>query len=118
MQLLSSISSLPFVENICGHCKRNYDDLLDHCIHDCIYLDRPRAQFFQEIFSLGADIYTYLIMQDKQTQVNFLLGAKFSEFLQVLSDRKSLLKKFVFLIYTKCGVFIKPNEPRRPEPSL
>ena len=93
MQLLSSVSSLPFVENICGHCKRIYDNLLDHCIRDCIYLDRPRAQFFQEIFSLGADIYTYLIMQDKQTQVNFLLGAEFPEFLQVLFDRTEPFKK-------------------------
>ena len=45
------------------------------------------AHFFQEIFSLGADIYTYLIMQDKQTQVSFLLGAEFPDFLQVLADR-------------------------------
>ena len=82
MQLLSSVSRLPFVENICEHCKRNYDNLLDHCIHDCDYLDRPRAHFFPEIFSLGADIYTYLIMQDKQIQVNFLLGIEFPEFLQ------------------------------------
>ena len=31
VQLLSSVSSLPFAENICGHYKRNYDNLLDHC---------------------------------------------------------------------------------------
>ena len=102
MQLLSSVSRLP--ENICEHCKRNYDNLLDHCIHDCDYLDRPRAHFFQEIYSLGPDIYTYLIMQDTQIQVNFLLGAKFPEFLQIQLIEQSLLKEFIFLIYTKCGV--------------
>ena len=31
--------------------------------------------------------YTYIFMQDKQIQVNFLLGAEFPEFLQVLYDR-------------------------------
>ena len=86
VQLLSSVSSLPFIDNICCHCHRNFANLLDHCIHDCIYHNRPRAQFLQEISSLSTDIYMYLSMQDKQTQTNLLLGVETPEFLQILSD--------------------------------
>ena len=93
VRLLSSVSSLPFVESICAHCQSNYDNLLDHCIHDCIYLYRPRAQFFQEIFFLGADIHMYLAMQPKQTQVNLLLGGEYPDFTQLLSERTESFKK-------------------------
>ena len=68
VQLLSNVSCLPFIDNICCHCHRNFANLLDHCIHDCVYLNRPRAQFLQEISSLSTDIYMHLSMQDKQTQ--------------------------------------------------
>ena len=56
VQLLSSVSSLPFIDKICCHCHRNFANLLDHCIHDCVYLNRPRAQFLQEISSLSTGL--------------------------------------------------------------
>ena len=93
VQLLSSVSCLPFIDNICCHCHRNFANLLDHCIHDCVYLSRPRAQFLQEISSLSTDIYMHLSMQDKQTQTNLRLGVETPEFLQILSDRCETFKR-------------------------
>ena len=68
-------------------CQRCFTNFVDHCIHECIYLNRQRARLFQEIFSLGADIHMHLFMQDKHSQTNLLLGVECPEFLQILSDR-------------------------------
>ena len=38
VQLISCVSSLPHVSNICSHCQRCFTNLVDHCIHECIYL--------------------------------------------------------------------------------
>ena len=101
VQLLSSVSSLSFIDNICCHCHINFVHLLDHCIHDCIYLNRPRAQFLQEISSLSTDLYMYLSMQDKQMQTNLLLGVETPEFFyrSYLIDVKRL-NVAVYLLYT------------------
>ena len=63
------------------------------CIHECNYLNRPRALLLQEIFYLGVDVYMYLNRQDRQTQTNLLLGVVVPEFLQILSDRSETFKR-------------------------
>ena len=93
VQLLSRASSLPFLTTICNHCQKIYVNLLDHCIHECIYLNRPRALLLQEIFYLDVDVYMYLNRQDRQTQTNLLLGVMVPEFLQILSDRSDTFKR-------------------------
>ena len=93
VQLLSRASSLPFLTTICNHCQKIYVNLLDHCIHECIYLNRPRALLLQEIFYLDVDVYMYLNRQDRQTQTNLLLGVMVPEFLQILSDRSETFKR-------------------------
>ena len=70
VQLVSCVSSLPHVSNICSHCQRCFTNVVDHCIHECIYLNRPRARLLQEIFSLGADIYIYVLVHARQTFTN------------------------------------------------
>ena len=70
VQLISCVSSLPHVSNICRHCQRCFTNLVDHCIHGCIYLNRSRARLLQEIFSLGADIYIYALVHARQTFIN------------------------------------------------
>ena len=97
VQLVSCVSSLPHVSNICRHCQRCFTNLVDHCIHECIFLNRPRARLFQEIFSLGADIYMHLFMQDKHSQTNLLLGVECPEFLQILSDRAETFNSICIL---------------------
>ena len=38
VQLVSCFSSLPHMSNICSHCQRCFTNLVDHCIHEFIYL--------------------------------------------------------------------------------
>ena len=88
VQLLPCVSSLPHVSNICSHCQRCFTNRVDHSIHECTYLTRPRTRLLQEIFSLGADIYIYVLVHaNKHSQTNLLLGVECPEFLQILSDR-------------------------------
>ena len=93
VQLLSRASSLPYLTTTCTHCQKIYVNLLDHCIHECNYLNRPRALLLQEILYLDVDVYMYLNRQDRQTQTNLLLGVVVPEFLQILSDRSESFKR-------------------------
>ena len=109
VQLVLCVSSLPHVSDICSHCQRCFTNLVDHCIHECIYLNRPRARLLQEIFSLGADIYMYLFMQDKHSQTNLLPGLECPDFLQILSNRAETFKSICLLNLYKMWCTSKTN---------
>ncbi|MCG8112938.1 MAG: reverse transcriptase family protein [Candidatus Thiodiazotropha taylori] len=92
IQLISGVSSLPNVLQTCNHCQRNISNVTDHCIHECNYLNRHRSRFLREIFSLGADIYAYLCLQNSVTVTNLLLGVESSEFMRILGERSDDFK--------------------------
>ena len=62
IQLISCVSSLPHISSTCSNCQGEFTNLVDHCIHECIYLKRQSERFWREIFSLGPDIFMYLHM--------------------------------------------------------
>ena len=41
----------------CPQCSTNYDDIVDHCIHDCLSLN---LRFWYAIQQLRSDVCTYL----------------------------------------------------------
>ena len=92
IQLISCVSSLPHVSSTCSNCQGEFTNLVDHCIHECIYLNRQRERFCREIFSLGPDIFMYFHMQDKLTLTNLLLGVESPELLQILSESSDNFK--------------------------
>ena len=92
IHLISCVSSLPRISSTCSNCQGEFTNLVDHCIHECIYLNRQRERFWWEIFSLGPDIFMYLHMQDKLTLMNLLLGVESPELLQILSERSDNFK--------------------------
>ena len=86
IQLIIGVSSLPIVLQICYHSQRNVSNVIDHCIYICNYVDRYRSRYWREIFSLGADIYTYLCFQDSVTRTNLPLGVESAEFIRILVE--------------------------------
>ena len=86
VQLISCVSSLPHMSNTCENCQCDFTNLVDHCIHECNYLNRQRDRLWRDISFLGPHILMYLLMQDKLTLTNLLLGVESPEFLEILSE--------------------------------
>ncbi|MCG8077812.1 MAG: hypothetical protein JAY75_16450 [Candidatus Thiodiazotropha taylori] len=86
VQLISKLCIINATD-VCNYCHRNYDNIVDHCIHDCLYILRQRHIFWQEILSLGLDVYRYLSMQSKIVLSNIFLGSECQELYQLLSEK-------------------------------
>ena len=52
------------------------ENIVDHCLHDCSYLDNEISEMWQEILSLSLPAYGYLYMQNISFVSNVLLGMK------------------------------------------
>ena len=96
-QLISCVSSLPHISSSCNKCQCDFTNLVDHCIHECSYLNRHRDRFWWDIFSLGADILMYLLMQDKKSISNIFLGVESQVLLNILSERSEDYKTVCIL---------------------
>ena len=59
---------------ICTYCKREYSNLVMHCIHECGYLDLERMMMVTSIQLFNANIYYFLCRLDKTSQTLILLG--------------------------------------------
>ena len=56
--------------------ERAYENIVDHCLHDCSYFDNERSEMWQEIVSLSLPAYGYLYMKNISFVSNVLLGMK------------------------------------------
>ena len=59
---------------ICTYCKREYSNLVIHCIHECGYLNLERMMMVTSIQLFNANIYYFLCRLDKTSQTLILLG--------------------------------------------
>ena len=63
----------------------------------CKERERERAKLWQDILSLGFDIFMYVITQDLFVLTNLFLGADVAEFIQLLSERRENFKSICIL---------------------
>ena len=74
MQMIAYLSnnlSGPFT---CSYCKSEYVNLVQHCIHECRYLDAERIMMVTNIQLFDAAVYFFICRLDKTSQTLFLLG--------------------------------------------
>ena len=74
MQMIAYLSnnlSGPFT---CSYCKSQYVNLVQHCIHECRYLDAERIMIVTNIQLFDAAVYFFICRLDKTSQTLFLLG--------------------------------------------
>ena len=58
----------------CPQCSTNYDNVVDQCIHDCIFLNLDRPMLWYAIQQLSGDVCTYLRSLDKAFITMIVLG--------------------------------------------
>ena len=58
----------------CLRCNCNYNNIVDHCIHDCSFVAQERLNLWYEIFHLNTDIFSYLRSLDKTFLTLIFLG--------------------------------------------
>ena len=75
-----------------------YDNVMDHCIHDCLFLNLDRSRLWYSIQQLNSDVCTYLRSLDKafltmiflgldDDIVRFILGDQFQQFRSICMSR-------------------------------
>ena len=78
----------------CLRCNCNYNNIVDHCIHDCSFVAQERLNLWYEIFHLNTDIFSYLRSLDKTFLTLIFLGLEVD---RVHSSLGSLYQMFRFL---------------------
>ena len=58
----------------CSYCKSKYVNLVQHCIHECRYLDAERIMMVTNIQLFDAAVYFFICRLDKTSKTLFLLG--------------------------------------------
>ena len=105
--MISSLAEVNSRNKFCIFCEVFYENIVDHCLHDCSYLDNERSEMWQEILSLSLPAYGYLYMQNISFVSNVLLGMKTRDLEQILGESQEHLRYAAFEISTICGVNIK-----------
>ena len=74
MQMIAYLSnnlSGPFTSS---YCKSQYVNLVQHCIHECRYIEAERIMMVTNIQLFDAAVYFFICRLDKTSQTLFLLG--------------------------------------------
>ena len=97
--MIENIVGNPFCNPVsCPQCSTNYDNVVDHCIHDCLFLNLDRSRLWYSIQQLNSDVCTYLRSLDKafltmiilglgDDKVRFILGDQFQQFRSILLNK-------------------------------
>ena len=90
--MISSLAEVNSGNKFCIFCEVFYENIVDHCLHDCSYLDNERSEMWQEILSLSLPAYGYLYMQNISFVSNVLLGMKNRDLEQILGESQEAFK--------------------------
>ena len=60
-------------------CKSQYVNLVEHCIHECIYLAAERMLLVTSVYMFNAAVFALLCCFDRTFQILVLLGENISE---------------------------------------
>ena len=74
IQMISNLNNTLYDGNICPCCNPMYENIIDHCIHECLYLNRERAIFWNELSKLDLNVYMFLNIQEPVFLSNIFLG--------------------------------------------
>ena len=97
--MIENIVGNPFCNPVsCPKCSTNYDNVVDHCIHDCLFLNLDRSRLWYSIQQLNSDVCTYLRSLDKafltmtflgldDDIVRFILADQFQQFRSICMSR-------------------------------
>ena len=92
IQMISSLAEVNSGNKFCIFCEVFYENIVDHCLHDCSYLDNERSEMWQEILSLSLPAYGYLYMQNISFVSNVLLGMKKRDLEHILEASQEAFK--------------------------
>ena len=99
VHMIANIVGNPFCNPVsCPKCSTNYDNVVDHCIHDCLFLNLDRSRLWYSIQQLNSDVCTYLRSLDKafltmiflgldDDIVRFILDDQFQQFRSICMSR-------------------------------
>ena len=90
--MISSLAEVNSGNKFCIFCEVFYENIVDHCLHDCSYLDNERSEMWQEILSLSLPAYGYLCMQNISFVSNVLLGMKNRDLEHILGASQEAFK--------------------------
>ena len=90
--MISSSAEANSGNKYCTYCEVFYDKIVDHCLHDCFYLDTERSEMWQEIFSLSLPTYDFYVYANMIYVSNVLLGMKNRDFEQILGESQESFK--------------------------
>ena len=92
IQMISSLAEVNSGNKLCIFCEVFYENIVDHCLHDCSYLDNERSEMWQGILSLSLPAYGYLFKQNISFVSNVLLGMKDRDLEQILGESQEAFK--------------------------
>ena len=70
----------------CMYCNVRYNNIVDHCINTCAYLETERANLWLEILEI-LQAYIFLCNTDGSRVTGVLLGMDIAEFARILGDK-------------------------------
>ena len=92
IQMISSYAEVNSGNKFCIFCEVFYENIIDHCLHDCSYLYNERSEMWQEILSPSLPAYGYLYMQNISFVLNVLLGMKDRDLEKILGESQEAFK--------------------------
>ena len=93
IQMISNLNNTLFDGNICPCCNLMYENIIDHCIHECLYLNRERAVFWNELSKLDLNVYMFLNIQEPVFLSNIFLGQENLELSRVLQEKGEIFRR-------------------------
>ena len=70
---------------LCAACDSYYDNIADHCIHECSYLTKDRAKLWQDIQNTSTTAFDFLHSRNMFLVSNVLLGMAHAQLNNLLS---------------------------------
>ena len=82
---------------LCTACDSYYDNIADHCIHECSYLTIDRAKLWQDIRNTSTTAFEFLQSQNMFLVSNVLLGMANAQLNNILNDMSwIILNEYAF----------------------
>ena len=86
MQMIALVSNNFRGPFICSYCKSQYVNLVEHCIHECIYLAAERILLVTNVYMFNAAVFALLCSLDRTSQTLVLLGENIAPLNAILGD--------------------------------
>ena len=82
---------------LCTACDSYYDNIADHCIHECRYLTIDRAKLWQDIRNISTTAFEFLHSQNMFLLSTVLLGMANAQLNNILNDELDNFKRVCVL---------------------